>query len=295
MLAVLFVGVLVGGAVYHRARAQMSESFFGLGDQMMRYAEARRQDAPRDLVLNGQTIRFSSGTANQPLAEVLDHFEARCAAVDGDLAEQIDELRAAHPEVGAEPLEADGPSMREERGDEGFVACLDMGPGPVSAQQLAERVARFGETGDVSAIGDMRYVFAEQYAIEGQTRTHFVGLWTRGTFDLERMFPEEGDAPGVDLDDVARPPESRRVLMGFERGQPYTMTVYASARSEAALESHFRRTLPARGWTLVEPAREPGPDAPRMVVAEQGRRMLTVVLQPSLEHGGTDAALFHSE
>jgi hypothetical protein len=294
LLALTFVVVLVGGGVYHQARAQIAESFFGLGEQMMRYADARRQDAPRDLVLNGQTLRFSSGTANRSVTEVLDTFEARCGAVDGALEDQVAQLRADHPEVDAGELE-ESPVLREQHGGEGFVACLDLGAEPVSAQELAERVARFGQTGDVAAIGDMRYVFAEEYAIEGRTRTHFVAMWTNGAFDLDRMFPAEGDAPGVDLEDVARPPRARRTLSGFERGQPYTMTVYASRESEAALESHFRRTLPARGWTLVEPERAPGPDAPRMLMAERGRRMLTVILSPDPEQGGTHAALFHSE
>ena len=76
-LGVVFVVALAVGGVYHQVRAQMSETFFGLGDQMMYYAEGEAQDAPRTLLLNGQTIRFSSGHVDQPLREVLDVFERR--------------------------------------------------------------------------------------------------------------------------------------------------------------------------------------------------------------------------
>src|SRR5688500_13058909 len=91
-LALSFVAVLAFGFFYHRARAQVSESLFGVGDQMMRYVGADDQDAPRDLLLNGERIRFSSGTSERSLDEVLDHFEARCAEVDGDLARQVTEM-----------------------------------------------------------------------------------------------------------------------------------------------------------------------------------------------------------
>ena len=49
LLVAAFVGVLAGGFFYHQARAQMTEGLMDLGGQMMRFADARRQDAPRDL------------------------------------------------------------------------------------------------------------------------------------------------------------------------------------------------------------------------------------------------------
>ncbi|MCA9610067.1 MAG: hypothetical protein KC619_30935, partial [Myxococcales bacterium] len=78
-LVAAFVGILAGGWAYHSARAQISDNLFGLGAQMMAYEHATHQDAPRDLVVNGQTLHLSSGTTTRSAIDVLDYFEARCA------------------------------------------------------------------------------------------------------------------------------------------------------------------------------------------------------------------------
>jgi hypothetical protein len=294
LVVLLFVGVLGGGWAYHGARAQMSESFFGVGEQMMQYTDARRQDAPRDLVLNGQTIRFSSGTASQDPEVVLDAFEARCASVDGQFLQQLEAIAADHPDA---PRQAptSNPTVREWNGRTGYIACLDMGAQSVPVTELAQRIGRFGATGDVSEIGDMRYVFIERGGSEDETRTHFVAMWTQGTFDVDAMFPERGDAPGRDVPDVSRPPESRRTLSGYERGQPYGLTVYASRDGAAILESHFRHTLRVHGWQVVEGREGRASDDPIVIVAEKGRRTVTVVVEPDLRNGGATAAVLSGE
>lgn len=288
-LVAVFGAVLVGGSAYHGARAQVSENLWDLGSQMMRYAESRNQDAPRDLVLNGQVIRFSSGTADRSVDEVLDFFERRCADVDGGLTEQLDELRQQHE--GRFPEDrSSSPTLREDNGREGYVACMDYGQS-LSVIELAQRLQRFGETGDVSHVGEMRFVFVRSRETPEGPRTHFVAMWTTGSFDLGRMFPETGDAPGVDPEGFARPPRTRRVLSSFERGEPYTMTVYHTRDDQSALELHYRRELSQNGWTLLEPARQAPADAPRTLVAEQGDRMVTIVFGTDIETGLSSAAV----
>ena len=294
LLVLLFVGVLGGGWAYHRARAQLSESFFGVGEQMMQYTDARRQDAPRDLVLNGQVIRFSSGSASDDPEVVLDAFAARCASVDGQMLQQLEAVAADHPDDTRQPPTS-SPVMREWNGQNGYVACLDLGPESVPVTEIAERIRRFGQTGDVAAIGDMRYVFVERGSVDGETRTHFVALWTQGTFNVRAMFPESGDAPGRDVPDVTRPPDSRRMLSGYERGEPYGLTVYASRDGEAILENHFRHTLRVQGWSLVEGPDGRPSDGPVVLVAEKGRRMVTVVVEPDARNGGSTAAVLTGE
>lgn len=285
LLVALFGAVLAGGWVYHGARAQVSENLWDLGSQMMRYADARRQDTPRDLVLNGQVIRLSSGMADRSPREVLDFFEARCAEVDGDLGEELAALRRDHPEAfraGA----GTGPVLREDDGRQGYVACMELDPSMTTAE-LVERLARFGESGDVADIGEMRFVFVEG---SGE-RTHFVAMWTNGSFDLNRMFPEEGDAPGQDAEGIARPPRSRRVLSSWERGEPYSISVYHTRDDEADLERFYRRELARGGWTLLETDARAAGDAPRTLVAEHGERMVTIVMTTDLATRMASAAV----
>lgn len=289
LLVATLAGVIGGGWAYHRARAQVSDGFFDLGAQMMRYAQARHQDAPRDLMLNGQRIRFSSGTAQKTADEVLDFFEARCASVDGELMEQVETFRAQHPD---RTQDTGSPVLREDTGSAGYVACLDLGESSLGVTELAERLRRFGETGDVHDVGDMRYVFVEEYEHEGRTTSHFVAMWTNGTFNVNRMFPERGDAPGRDVEGVARPPESRRVLSSWERGEPYTISVYHTRTDEAELESFYRAALFRDGWSLLDTESREGP---RTIIAEQGERMITIVLATDRESGMATSAVLDAQ
>lgn len=290
LLVVLFIGVLAGGWAYHRARAQVGEALRGLGPQMMAYAGARSQDAPRDLVLNGEVIRFSSGTADRTAAEVLDFFEARCAQADGGLYEQVLAVHQAQPDVVPAPDER-GMALREDDGTRGYVACIDFGSS-IGFGELTARIQRYGQSGDVGEIGAMRYVFAEQAEVDGALRTHFVAMWTTGSFNLTRMFPADGDAPGRDIEGVGRPPEARRVLTGFERGVPYAMSVYQSRQDEADLERFYRRQLEREGFSFLDGERRG--DAPRTLVAEQGERMVTIVFTTDLATGGSSAAVIEA-
>ena len=289
-LVVGFVALVAGGWAYHSARAQMDENLFSLGAQMMAYDQADHQDAPRDLVLNGQVMRLSSGMTSRPTTDVLDFFEERCVAADGNLALQFEQLRLDYPDV--EMDFPDQPTLREDDGRNGYVACLDLGPSSVSAAELADRIGRFGNTGDVAEIGDVRFVFAEQSGEGDEIRTHFVAFWTEGEFNVATMFPETGDAPGPDVDGVSRPPRARRVLSGHERGMPHSITVYTSRLSEADLESFYRRDLERNGWSLLETEAPRPADAPPTLIAERDQRMVTLMFQPDAERGGSQAAIF---
>ena len=298
----VFALLLIGGWSYHRAEAQMDNGLMDLGARMMRYDDARRQDAPRELVLNGQMVRFSSGTAPRTATQVLDHFEQRCAQVDGGLGSYMADLQHDHPEMGAtgEPPTA-VPTMREEQDGRGYVTCMDMGEEPVGIGELVERLGRYGESGDVSAIGEVRFVFAEQMGEGESASTHFVAMWTVGEFNVRSMFPDTGDAPGRDVPGVRRPPNTRRIVSSFERGQPQSMTVYEGGRSESDLESFYRDSLVDDGWALIEHPDAPGDpalhtgDMPRIVVAERGPRMVTVVFATRPTDGMASAAVFDAQ
>jgi len=287
-LLLAFVGVIAGGWVYHSARAQMDETFFGLGEQMMLYEYAAHQDAPRDLVVNGQTIKLSSGTTTRSMEDVLGFFEGRCAEADGDVALQMEQLLADHPEVSSERPPSSLPVLREQGARTGYVACFDMGEASIDVTEVLRRIRAYDRTGNVAEIGDMRYVFAERT----ERGAHFVALWTEGEFNVRRMFPEQGDAPGQDVDGVSRPPRSRRMLSGFERGQPHSMTVYHSRLDEAGLEAFYRRELPERGWTFLARPEDLPTDAPPTLVAERDDRMVTLVFLPNQQTGGASAAVF---
>lgn len=288
-LAAGFVALLAAGGSYQAARAQVSDELVGFGEHLMAYAHARRQDAPRDVFLNGQSFRLSSGTTARTADEVLDHFEARCGEIDGSLPDVFEALELPASQVSPAPTLRVGDGMR------GYVACLEMGPQEVTLGDFFQRVGAYRNSGDLSELGDFRYVFADEMGEGDERSTHFVTVWTVGSLNLGAMFPEEGDAPGTDAADVDRPPTSRRVLSGYERGQSQRLTVYETRRDEYQLEQFYRGMLEQRGWELLE--LDPGQASSlprRMLVAERRQRMVTLVFQTDLETGYASAAVFES-
>src|SRR4051812_32767410 len=65
------------------ARAHAGELLQTAGEQMLRYARAEHIDETRTVFVNGAAFQLSSGSTRDPVAAVLDVFEARCADVAG--------------------------------------------------------------------------------------------------------------------------------------------------------------------------------------------------------------------
>ncbi|MEM9190051.1 MAG: hypothetical protein AAGF12_12785, partial [Myxococcota bacterium] len=274
----LCVYLAVLGFLMHQARAQVSEVLMGLGVEMLRYEGAEYQEAPRTLYLNGQRILMATGIANHSLDRVLDFYESRCMDHDGELGEQIAELMSADPDVGDIDSSLLDATLREASGSKGFVACLDTGRDRLEQEALAERVDRYRRYADVSELGDMRYIYAE----ESDGTTLFVTFWTEGSFKIAEMFPEEGDAPGQDVDGVPRPPNARRILSAWEQGHPQSFTMYLQEGTGASLEEFYRGAMD--DWTLMEidPSRLADlpdgvvPGMEQFLIYERGDRMVSL-------------------
>ncbi len=267
----LFLG-LVG---YRHARGQATESLMTLGARMMRVVDASRQDAPRELVLNGERVRFSTGTSPRSVSDLLRSMEARCDAHDGGLAETRARAADEHASRGhaeeAERISGLRPVLHHEGRTSGFVACVDMGESHLDLADVARRAQRFAESRDLHDFGDLRYVFAEPTEGGG---SHFVAFWTEGSFRFDRVFPETGDAPGDDVADIERARGARRVLAARESGEGETATLYTGIDlTDGALERFYRRELAAAGWTVSGGAGDTTPRAARpALVATRGDR-----------------------
>jgi len=280
-LFIVVVSAVLLVAWGYRVRAQLTERMIDTGSAMLQYEDVERQDARRTLVFNGQQIHLSSGTTRHELGQVLDYYEQHCLDHDGGLIDELDTFAADHPEVRLNTEMMD-PIIRSERGDRGVVACLYMEE-TGGAEAFMERYRRYQDSGDLSEVGDMRYIYAE----EADRGTHFVAFWTDGPFVLREMLPADGDAPGQDMDDVARPDEVRRFLSVRESGAPQRMTVYLADRNgptEMELERFYREDLSRRGWGILDPAGDSdlAPDV-RVFAAERDDRMATFILSTNDE------------
>jgi hypothetical protein len=276
---VVYLGVMV--FVYQRARAQLSEVLLSLGVEMLRYDDVEKHGETRTLHLNGQEIHLATAVTRHPLERVLDFYESRCMEHDGRFAEQITELSRGD----AVPGEIDGSmfdaTLRSEEGHRGYVACLDQGTERASPEGVLAKFERFKESLDISEMGALRYIYAE----ESDGTTLFVTFWSDGPLRIREIFPPEGDAPGRDVEGVPRPDGARRILSSWEAGEPQIVAMYQSGEAEVgAIDSFYRRSMEDGGWTLLELDEERrralGFELPRtpnpFLVFEQGERMVAV-------------------
>jgi hypothetical protein len=282
---VSFVAALAAfgvGITYSHVRGQVGEQMLSAGESLMRYERAERQDAPRELRLNGQSLMVTSGTSADDLETVLDEFEARCRAQSPDLQAQI---RAASAQ--------DFFVLREEGRGAGAVGCLDFGE-EISAAELLGRAARFRESNDLQDLGALRYVYAR--TLDEGHGVHFLTFWTTGSLDFDEITGNGGnaDVPGTDVQGIPRPPRSRRILDASETGTAQRVVSYAgSSLTEWELEAYYREALPRSGFRLIDAP----PDAPRprmesiLLAAERGERITFVVLDTDRRGQGVASIL----
>lgn len=268
------LGVLGGAAtcvLAFQAHARVERWLLDAGDPVMRFAQADHQSAPQRLALNGAVLGSSHGAVALSVRETLDHFEAQCRNSGSSLAQDWARAeRTSGQSLRQRPALLDG-VFRAEREDYGVVACF--APDVVlSAQSILGRVQRVLQTGELSALGDMRYARVER----GQDRSVFLAVWSEGPLDIARMFPSTGDAPGVDVDGVPRPNGSRRLLSVRPEGHGQVLGMFAPAAGveHATFSAGYRAQLERVGFRVLrsDSKRDDGAS----FVASDGVHMLTV-------------------
>lgn len=299
-----------------RVEAQVGEMLLGLGEQMMRL-EGSTQGEPSVVAFNGLPVQILQGSVDQPMDEVLDEFESRCASHYSELNQELGALVEAGLWRGEGEPRLDDPTEQQmiarleeevdrvEAGDEvgvlrrvdgfnGFVACFQPPEGQTAPNGLLGAIETFGQTEDLSAFGNMRYVFVEGYEEDGEARTHVVSMWTDEPIVMRDLFPVDGaDAPGSDPEGLARPPSSRRTLSATVEGQPYGLYLYRRDGDHADGTLRFlRRSLEEAGWAVVPNDETHALSEGEMINAIQGDRVVTYVVNAS--SGATTTSIMTS-
>jgi hypothetical protein len=68
---------------------------------------------------------------------------------------------------------------------------------------------------------------------------------------LNELFPADGDAPGSDLGEIARPEQARRTLTAIAAGGEHAVRVYESALSVEAAVSSYDRQMNVLGYATT--------------------------------------------
>jgi len=207
--------------------------------------------AQSELRINGN--RMFAGAAHAELAPeaVLDRFEAHCREhgwqfSNEDTAALSRSLKAKAARIGATSLTL----SRQRAEHEGAVVCLLAPEHSRGLSELMTRARRALETGKLSEVGDLRYVFARASAAGG---SDVVTVWTEGAFNMKAFTERSQDAPGSDLPELHRPEGSRRVLDASLIDQQYGLKSYTMALAPKEALERFAHGLPREsGWREVD-------------------------------------------
>jgi hypothetical protein len=270
----LVILVVLLASCLRSAHARLGEALLGFGAQLSKMQDLNANSAPRQLNINGLSMGVLTLSTKLGVGDALDRFQEQCRQHGGLQVPQAvaNKLRSARNAF-------DG-TIRQEGQNEGMLACVDSGH-PLTLRELTERLAAFRDSGDLAALGELRYIFARR---SGVTTTLLV-FWTEGSAPLLKIFPPSGNAPGRDPENVPRFAGSRRVLSATEHGAPYHLTLYkAEKQSPATLCSWYHGALTAGGWLAA-----PGSSAAAIRAQRGGRNI--VVACSAAKGGGAVATV----
>jgi hypothetical protein len=230
------------------AHAEMKNRTVELGRQMYQLANATQQDVNK-LTLNGQPMWLSSSLARDTVSDVLDRYEADCekhsaqpAADWRELANKLDEKKEEHRTMSSSGV------MRGGDGHEGSVVCFTKGEG--SKATLGEALKSFVQTGELGALGNLRYVYAKQ---SGRGHTVVLTAWTDDKFNLADLAPSDGsEAHGSDFPDLPRPETSTRLMSARVEGTPFGVNIYRNKQGPENVAKFYDGELTKRGWIAID-------------------------------------------
>jgi hypothetical protein len=223
-------------------RAGLEQALLSHAAALLDLPAAWQHAPPRSLAVNGAHIEIATGRSELALTALLDHVQASCRTLSGNL-----ELPLGSSATAPLPGFSDG-VLRAENDREGVVACLRLGRGTLSGAALVARLARFSESLDLADLGGVSVVRARAH----RHGSSFVVAASHGAVPLGAMFPARGDAPGVDPREPLRPHRSRRVLSVHQLEREPALFIYESERSADELWADYTRKLAARGWSPAD-------------------------------------------
>ena len=214
---------------------------------MLQLANASQHDVT-PVVFNGQKMFLGSSISNDPPGAVLDRYEASCKSNPGQPAAGWKDLDPRATAADAPAIATTG-LMRSGTAEEGTVVCFVKGADTKAT--TAEAFRSFAETGELGALGRLRYVYAKTTR---SGRTHVLTAWTDDRFNLVDMMPEDGkDAPGQDFPELPRVPNSTRALSAYAEGMPYGVNVYRTTDSPSKTLAFYDAQMIERGFHGFDP------------------------------------------
>jgi hypothetical protein len=233
------------------ARAEVGDRTVEMGRQMFALANATQHDVNK-LTLNGQQMYIGSSLSKDSVNQVLDRYESLC---DKNRAQDNDEWRKlAESNAPAEKKAALGNAgvVRSGDGGEGAVMCFTKTA--TSKPSFGEAVQTFAQTGELGALGAVRYVYANK---SPSGNTVVLTAWTDEHFNMKSFMGDKTkDCAGDDFAEIPRPADSQRVLSGRVEDTPFGLNIYRGKAAPIDVATSYDQQLTKAGWRAVDPELE---------------------------------------
>lgn len=232
VFALVIAGIAVPAAAHsareqrekQRAQREIDELTQAIAPIAMAAPGARR------VTLNGATMYFEKKTAEGSLDEVMARVAKECASGDQNTAFGLS-TDAAEGESKSLKLDR----VHTQESDDGSVRaslCIFAKEGAADSEE-ARRV---------------RYTLAHRRDDGSIALTTVVSAC--GT-PLNEIFPAEGDAPGSDLEGIARPDNARRTLTAIVGKNEHSVRVYESSMAVPQAVTSYDQKMGALGFATT--------------------------------------------
>ncbi len=289
-----YFGVLgIGSAFFtvRSARAQVAQEGLELGRQLsqrMQSLAGPGQHEVNKLRVNGQPIYVASTTTKDAPKDVLERFAGYCAQ---NLAQSPQEWNGLADEPGAmkdAKVSGEAGIIRAGSDTDGMVMCF--AKGKEAKAKLSDAVQAFAETGDLSALGELRYAYVHSAA---NGKTSVLTAWTHERFSVKELVAQEGvDAPGQDFTGLPRPQGSWRMFSATSEGTGYAVNVYRTDASGESVAELYDKEMLKLGWTGGEVTFDPNePNAAQKKGLAYGKEGALLTVGIRSEDGKTYVAV----
>lgn len=245
------VGVVCGALSVRAARAEVADQSIVVGRQMLELVGTNNGDVSH-VSLNGQQMFLGTAVSREDIGTVLDRYEQHCKKNGAQSPESWQELSknpVRENPTSAATLESFNTGVVRSGGDkEGTVICFVRSS--QSKTSVAEALKSFGETGELGALGQLRYAYAKKTE---SGKTHILTGWTLDKFNVSAFTPPEtGDVAGSDFPEMPRPDNAQRVLSARVEGTPFGLNVYRSDVEPKKVAEQFDEAMVKQGWFALD-------------------------------------------
>lgn len=242
------------GLALKSAKADVTSGSLMVGRELNALIDEESNTDVLNLKLNGQLIHMRQSVQPRSVHEVVAEYETFCREHPSSFADVWVKgpFDNAPPGTPGGTASLQGGVLKAENDTDGMLMCFSKGG--KSSGSLEKAMEVFEKTGDLGAIGELRYVYVKK---AGAGSSKVMAVWTDSSFNLQEIaVPEGKEARGTDTQ-VPRPEGARRVIDAQVLGTPYGVKVYEVKQSREDVGKFYDTWAKSTGFRALAPQIDP--------------------------------------